>query len=136
VAGRVRAARACDPGRQGRARPAVLQAALGGPTIGTLFALNFIGATAIGLALLTPIEHLAVRYGGLVVTLLALAGVGQSATSFVFLWIAERTPLFGFQEPGYDPAAIAASRISEIAAVVLLGAFLIGRTADHRRSSS
>jgi hypothetical protein len=106
------------------------------PTIGTLFVLNFIGATAIGLALLTPIERLAGRYGGLAVTLLALAGVGQSATSFVFLWIAERTPLFGFQEPGYDPTAIAASRISEVAAVVLLGVFLIARTTNHRRSSS
>jgi hypothetical protein len=106
------------------------------PTIGTLFVLNFIGATAIGLALLTPIERLAGRYGGLAVTLLALAGVGQSATAFVFLWIAERTPLFGFQEPGYDPTAIAASRISEVAAVVLLGAFLIARTTNHRRSSS
>jgi len=106
------------------------------PTIGTLFVLNFIGATAIGLALLTPIERLAGRYGGLAVTLLALAGVGQSATSFVFLWIAERTPLFGFQEPGYDPTAIAASRISEVAAVVLLGAFLIARTTNHGSSSS
>jgi hypothetical protein len=106
------------------------------PTIGTLFVLNFIGATAIGLALLAPVERLAGRYGGLAVTLLALAGIGQSATSFVFLWIAERTPLFGFQEPGYDPPAIAASRGAEIATVVLLGAFLIARTNNHRRSSS
>jgi hypothetical protein len=106
------------------------------PTIGTLFVLNFIGATAIGLGLLTPIERLAGRYGGLAVTLLALAGVAQSATAFVFLWIAERTPLFGFQEPGYDPTAIAASRISEVAAVVLLGAFLIARTTNHGRASS
>jgi hypothetical protein len=106
------------------------------PTIGTLFALNFIGATAIGLALLAPIERLAGRYGLLAVTLLALAGIGQAATAFVFLWIAERTPLFGFQEPGYDPTAIAASRGAEIATVVLLGAFLIARTNSHRRSSS
>ena len=105
------------------------------PTIGTLFVLNFIGATAIGLALLTPIERLAGRYGGLAVTLLALAGVGQSATSFVFLWIAERTPLFGFQEPGYDPTGIAASRGAEIATVVLLGAFLALWTMQHRRST-
>jgi hypothetical protein len=106
------------------------------PTIGTLFVVNFIGATAIGLALLAPVERLAGRYGGPAVTLLALAGIGQSATSFVFLWIAERTPLFGFQEPGYDPTAIAASRISEVASVVLLGTFLIARTSKHRRSSS
>jgi hypothetical protein len=43
--------------------------------------------------------------------------------------ISERTPLFGFQEPGYDPAAILASRIAEVATVVLLGAFLVGRFA-------
>jgi hypothetical protein len=106
------------------------------PTIGTLFVLNFIGATAIGLALLAPVQRLAGRYGGLAVTLLGLAGIGQAATSFVFLWIAERTPLFGFQEPGYDPTAITASRISEVAAVVLLGTFLIARTTTYRRSSS
>jgi hypothetical protein len=54
-----------------------------------------------------------------------------AATSFAFLLISEHRPLFGFQEPGFDPAGIAAARISEIAAVVLLGAFLIAR---HRRS--
>lgn len=105
------------------------------PTIGTLFVLNFIGATAIGLALLAPVERLAGRHGGLAVTLLALTGVGQAATAFVFLWIAERTPLFGFQEPGYDPPGITASRISEIATVVLLGAFLVARASQPRRST-
>jgi len=99
-----------------------------------LFVLNFIGATAIGLALLAPVERLAGRYGGLAVTLLALAGVGQAATAFVFLWIAERTPLFGFQVPGYDATGIAASRGAEIATVVLLGAFLALWTRQHRRS--
>jgi hypothetical protein len=102
------------------------------PTIGTLFVLNFAGATVIGLALLAPVERVAGRYGGIGVTLLALAGIGLAATAFVFLAISERTPLFGFKEPGYDPPAIAASRVSEIAAVVLLGAFLIAR---RRRST-
>jgi hypothetical protein len=102
------------------------------PTIGTLFVLNFVGATVIGLALLAPIERIA----GFAVPLLALAGIGQAATSFVFLWIAERTPLFGFQEPGYDPTGIAASRGAEIATVVLLGAFLVAWTSNYRRSSS
>jgi hypothetical protein len=72
------------------------------PTIGTLFVLNFAGATAIGLALLAPIERALGRWGNAVVALLALAGIGQAATAFVFLLIAERTPLFGFMEPGYD----------------------------------
>jgi hypothetical protein len=102
------------------------------PTIGTLFVLNFIGATVIGIALLAPIERVA---GRLAVTLLALAGIGLAATSFVFLFISERTPLFGFMEPGYDPTAIAAARVSEVASVVLLGAFLVGQRTQHRRST-
>jgi hypothetical protein len=89
------------------------------PTIGTLFVLNFAGATVVGLGLLAPVER--------VHPLLALAGVGQAATAFVFLYISERTPLFGFQEPGYDPEAILASRLTEIATVVLLGAWLVRR---------
>jgi hypothetical protein len=102
------------------------------PTIGTLFVLNFVGATVIGVALLTPIERIA---GPLAVRLLALAAIGLAATSFVFLFISERTPLFGFMEPGYDPTAIATARISEVAAVVFLGAFLVARRTQHRRSS-
>jgi hypothetical protein len=58
---------------------------------------------------------------------LVLRAFGLAATSFAFLLIGEHRPLFGFQEPGYDPAGIAAARVSEIAAVVLLGAFLIAR---------
>ena len=98
------------------------------PTIGTLFVLNFAGATAIGVGLLAPLEHLlGRRWGGGAVNLLALAGVGLAATAFVFLMIAEQRPLFGFMEPGYDPTAILWSRISEIAAVVSLGGFLGAR---------
>jgi hypothetical protein len=32
--------------------------------------------------------------------------------------------LFGFQEPGYDPPALMASRVSELVTVALLGTFL------------
>ncbi len=104
------------------------------PTIGTLFVLNFVGATVIGLALLAPIERIAGRFGGVAVAVLAAAAIGLAATSFAFLLISERTPLFGFQEPGYDPTGIAAARASEIATVVLLGAFLVARTTQNRRS--
>ncbi len=85
------------------------------------------GATAIGLALLAPVERLAGRWGGAAMGLLALAGIGLAATAFVFLMISERTPLFGFMEPGYDPAAILASRVAEVATVVLLGAYVVAR---------
>jgi hypothetical protein len=102
------------------------------PTIGTLFILNFAGAAAIAAGLLAPVERLlGRRRGGLVLGLLALAGIGLAATSFVFLAISERTPLFGFMEPGYDPTAILVSRISEGATVVLLGSYLAARLAGR-----
>jgi hypothetical protein len=98
------------------------------PTIGTLFVLNFVGATAIGLGLLAPLERLVgCRWGGAAVTLLAIAGIGLAATAFVFLMISERTPLFGFMEPGYDPTGILASRLAEGTAVLLLGTYLAAR---------
>lgn len=97
------------------------------PTIGTLFVLNFVGATIVGLGLLAPLERLLGRLGNRLVALLALAGAAQAATAFVFLYISEHTPLFGFMEPGYDPQAILASRITEVATVVFLGAFLAAR---------
>ena len=103
------------------------------PTIGTLFVLNFVGATAIGLGLLAPLERLSTRLG-VVPGLLALGGIGLAATSFVFLAISERTPLFGFMEPGYDPAAILASRVAEGAAVLFLGVFLVARLTGRARA--
>jgi hypothetical protein len=101
------------------------------PTIGTLFVVNFVAATFIGLALLAPLEHIAGRWSGPVVALVTAAGIALTAGSFVMLAISERTPLFGFQEPGYDPDAIALSRQSEVAAVMLLSASLIARFATR-----
>ena len=95
------------------------------PTIGTLFVLNFVGATIVGIGLLAPVERVPGRLGGVMLPLLTVAGVAQAATAFVFLWISERTPLFGFMEPGYDPEAILFARIAEVATVVLLGGFAI-----------
>lgn len=97
------------------------------PTIGTLFLLNFLGATALGLALLSPVERLLGRLGETVLALLAVGGIGLAATAFVFLLVSERTPLFGFMEPGYDPPAIMAARVAEIVTVVALGSFLAAR---------
>jgi hypothetical protein len=73
------------------------------PTIGTLFVLNFLGATGIALGLLAPVERLLGRWGDAALALLTLGGIALPATAFVFLFISERTPLFGFMEPGYDP---------------------------------
>ena len=103
------------------------------PTIGTLFLLNFAGATAIGLGLIAPTERLLGHWGGDAVTLLALGGAGLAATAFTFLLVSERTPLFGFMEPGYDPPAIMASRVSELVTVAVLGTFVVARVARHGR---
>jgi hypothetical protein len=103
------------------------------PTIGTLFVLSFVGATGVAAGLLIPVERLLGRLGGLAVVALALLGIGQATTQFVFLAISEQRPLFGFQEPGYDPTAILEARVAEVATVVLLTAFLIARTRHRRR---
>jgi len=106
------------------------------PTIGTLFVLNFVGATVLGLGLLAPVERVLGRWGGAVVAVLALSGIALAATAFASLLIAERRPLFGFMEPGYDPAALMASRVTELITIGLLGSFLlarfVGRGSDGR----
>lgn len=109
------------------------------PTIGTLFVWNFVGATVLGLGLLVPFDRLSRRWGQRVVAVLALGGIAVAAVSYVFLLIAERRPLFGFMEPGYNPAAIRAAQVSELATVALLGVYLVARHvpigSPHRRST-
>ncbi len=97
------------------------------PTIGTLFVLNFVGATVLGVGLLVPLERLSRRWRALVVAGLALGGIALATVSYAFLLIAERRPLFGFMEPGYNPDAILTAQVSEIATVALLGAYLVVR---------
>jgi hypothetical protein len=97
------------------------------PTIGTLFVLNFVAATILGIGLLVPFERLRRRGGALLVAALALGGIAVEAVSYVFLLIAERRPLFGFMEPGYNPEAIRAAQVSEITTVALLGVYLVAR---------
>jgi hypothetical protein len=87
------------------------------PTIGTLFVLSFVGAVIVSAGLLSPVDRLPGRSGDLAVVGLTVAGIGQASTQLVFLAISEQRPLFGFQEPGYDPPAILASRVTEVATV-------------------
>jgi hypothetical protein len=103
------------------------------PTIGTLFLLNFVGATAIGLGLLTPVDRLFGRWSGAVVALLALGGAGLAVTAFTFLLVSERTPLFGFMEPGYDPPALMAARVAELVTFALLGSLFVAQLARRAR---
>jgi hypothetical protein len=55
--------------------------------------------------------------------LLALGGIGLSATAFVLLFVSEHQPLFGFQDYGYRTEIVVALA-AEAAAVVLLAAYL------------
>lgn len=106
------------------------------PTIGPLFLLSFIGGTVVALGLVLPLERLLGRIGRQAVVLLAVLGIGQAVTQFAFLAISERRPLFGFQEPGYDPAAILQARAAEVAAVAFLASFLIARSVRSRDRSA
>ena len=89
--------------------------------IGTLFLLNFAGATVIGLGLLVPAARMRALH-----VLLALGGIGLAGTSFVFLFVSEHMQLFGFQEHGYR-AAIVVALLAEAVAVLALTAYLAVR---------
>jgi MFS family permease len=100
------------------------------PTIGPLFLANFVGATALGLFLLSP-SRAPGRVGRLLDQVAALAGVGLAAGGFVGLLISEHTPLFGFTEHGYR-FAIVLALASEAVAMTMLTLFLVrGRTGAH-----
>jgi hypothetical protein len=93
------------------------------PTIGTLFLLNFISATLVGVGLLLPLRRLVPRHAGSLRALLALGGIGIAAASLIGLWISETSSLFGFTDSGFRPTILAAI-VSESVAVVALTAYL------------
>lgn len=98
------------------------------PTIGTLFVLNFVGAVVLAAGLLLPVERILSRLPldrlSLVLrAAVALAAIGLSATSFIFLLISEGTTLFGFMEIGYRTAIVIALA-AEASCIVLLSGFL------------
>jgi hypothetical protein len=65
------------------------------PTIGVLFLLSFIGATAVGVALLTPRRIMSPRVADIVHTAAALGAIGIAAGTLVSLLVSEYTPRFG-----------------------------------------
>ncbi len=89
------------------------------PTIGTLFLLNFIAATALGLMLLAPLDRMMRRFGSAAFELVAVAGFGIAASSLVALLVSEQTRLFGFMELNYRPAIIVAIALEAAAAACL-----------------
>ena len=106
------------------------------PTIGPLFLLNFIGATALGLFLLAPLKSRLGGLGKLLDQLAALAGVGLAASGLAALLISEHTPLFGFMEHGYR-FVIVFTIASEAAAIAMLTLFLVqARSHSHGRGAT
>ena len=104
------------------------------PTIGRLFMLNIIGASATALILLAPIKRLAHRLADPILVLTALAGIAVAAGAFTALIISEYTPLFGFMESGYR-LAIELSLLFEGLATLLLAAFIATVALDRRGAS-
>ena len=94
------------------------------PTIGTLFLLNFIGATMVGLVLLAPARRLGRNLGDLTHALAALGGIAIAVPSIVFLVLSEYQPVFGLMEYGYRSVLVLVL-VSEGLATVSLTAFLV-----------
>ncbi|HWY19083.1 MAG TPA: hypothetical protein VNY27_10300 [Solirubrobacteraceae bacterium] len=94
------------------------------PTIGTLFLLNFVSATIVGLALLTPLERVSRRFGSALLAVTAASGAGIAATSLLALLVSEQTKLFGFMEYNYRPEVLVAIA-SEAAAMLVLAALAL-----------
>jgi hypothetical protein len=95
------------------------------PTIGPLFLLNGVGATALGLILLAPIGRLLPRrVVGWMLGVAGAAGAALAASSLVGLFVSETEPLFGFMEIGYR-AVIVVAIASEAIAVVALALLLL-----------
>jgi hypothetical protein len=104
------------------------------PTIGRLFMLNIVGASATALILLAPIKLLGRRVGEPILVLTALAGIGVAAGAFTALIISEYTPLFGFMESGYR-LAIELSLLFEGLATLLLAAYIATVALKWRHTS-
>jgi hypothetical protein len=107
------------------------------PTIGTLFAANFLSASLVGLLLLAPLRRISPRFGRVALQLAALSGLGIAASSLAALLTSEQTPLFGFMEQNYRPAILVAIA-SEAAASICLALVAWGNRAPHaaRRSGA
>jgi hypothetical protein len=102
------------------------------PTIGSLFLLNFIAATAIGLVLLIPIRATVGPPRLMFESLAALAGISVASGAFVGLFISEHTPLFGFMEHGYR-LEIVIALAAEAVPIISLGAVVVIARRRSRR---
>ncbi|GAA2262840.1 hypothetical protein GCM10010402_17980 [Actinomadura luteofluorescens] len=106
------------------------------PIIGDLFAANFAGAVALGLALAVPLEALPfIRSLPLVGraphAFVALGGIVFLLGTIIGLIISEQWSLFGFHEYGYRTTVRLALAL-EAAGVVVLAGFLAGEPGRRR----
>jgi hypothetical protein len=104
------------------------------PTIGELFLVNFIAATACGIALLAPVRRQRLRT--IIDALAAVGGIGVSAGALAALLISEHTPLFGFSEHAYRleiVIALASEAVAIVALAVLLTTHAHPRSRRHLR---
>jgi hypothetical protein len=93
------------------------------PTIGSLFLLNLIAVTLLGLVLLMPIRASTRRGRVMLSSMAALAGMGLAARALASLLISEHSPLSGFMQHGYRLEIVIAI-VAEAVAIVSLGVFL------------
>ena len=94
------------------------------PTIGTLFALSFIGSGVLGAVLIAPAHRLGRDRGDLILVLAALGSIGIAVGSLASLLYSEYAPLFGFMESGYR-LAIVLALLFDVLTTVFLGAFVL-----------
>jgi hypothetical protein len=93
------------------------------PTVGTLFLVNFIAATLVGVGLLIPWRRVATGLADPIRALLALSGIGIAVASLIGLWISESSSLFGFTDYGFRSTIVAAI-VAESVAVLALTVYL------------
>jgi hypothetical protein len=94
------------------------------PTIGSLFLLNFIAGTVLGLYFLVPARASVGPVRRWIDLLAGLSGLAVGLLGLIALEVSEHTPLFGFMEQGYR-RDIVISIVAEGVTVVALGAFLV-----------
>ena len=105
------------------------------PTIGSLFLLNFIGATITGTILLIPVGASVGRTRLAFDGVAAVIGIGVAFGAFVALSVSEHTPLFGFREYNYREVIVIALA-SEAIAVVSLAVFVVRAAAAGREGAA
>ena len=99
------------------------------PTIGTLFAMNFVSATLIAAALAAPVQRLPGRAGRIAIPLLSAGGIAVAAGSLAGILLSESTGLYGFMEVGYRPAIMLSITLETTTIALLSIQLALGRRA-------